>query len=429
MEGEDFPMPHTHDATTSQLASGEVLVRLDVENGASDVAAQVVEHLPSKLPWLAIRGTAVTLKRLFGPCKMGRRTIIATLVVDATTPDQIDDAIAKVQTCDAIVELEMSDAVPVSDTSRWELKVWRTIGTTEDSPYRTAVPDLEVNADGTVSAAGKRSSCRIWDAGIDGALAEVGVNWTAARLSNGALFIPVVVRVPEPDSRGALTYFDGGTQAMAMALEEELTRAAFGFFSAEREQFQQWSQQVSRRSDDQGFVTPIGFSELFYGIQTDDVLRAPRTADRKHPAFQLAAWIVQGTSVTHNLGLLDGSAWSDVRPVLPDHPGSRGYYEKMSALLAMSIEVIVLSRISIGKRQQAARALTTLGTHDAKRSAKRLATEVPEVGLAVVNRFRQRGPMKRLKESKDPHLLRRYIGEALDELRAVFAKEEVRDER
>ncbi len=425
MEGDDLAIPHGRDAWSSPFASGDALVRLNVETGASHIAAQIVEHFPSNLRSLAVRATATTLRRLFGSCKLGRHVKVATLVFDADTPDQIDDAINAVRSCGGIVEIEVSGPVRATDASRWSLLVWRTIDSTEEFPYRTVVPDLEVNPDGTVSTGGKRSSNRVWDAGLDGALAELGLDWSATRLSHGGLLLPGTVRMPEPDGPGALTYFVCGTQAFAMAFEEDLARAAFGFFSAEREQFREWAQWVSRRSEGQGLVMPIVFSDLFYGVQSDEVLLAPRTANRRHPAFQLAAWIVQGISVTSNLGLLDGSAWSDMRPVRPDHPGSRGYYEKVSALLALSVEVIVFSRISIGKRQLAARALTTLGTHDAKRSAKRLATEVPDVGLAVVKRFRQRGPMKRLKESKDPHLLRRYISEALDELRAVFTKEEV----
>lgn len=285
---------------------------------------------------------------------------------------------------------------------------------TEDDPFRVRA-DVFVDGAGLLRAGDRRPPGSVVDAGLEQAARAVGESIDLFRLA-GPLMIPMAFRIPEPDDRGQVSYWCGGSQSFGAYFEAEESRAALGFRSSEVADFSAFL----------GEDFDAGAQGLFPAFEWGwpDFAPAPRgplpPRQARSERCTFAAALARGRAdrVGFALGLLHELSGAESKPNLAHLDEGRlgAALDRVDRRWCAALELLAQSRAADETRQRAVLGLEVASTSEARRALVRLQKHGVAPATAALARWKSSHSRKRREKrsNADQQARLKWLQESLE---------------
>lgn len=437
-EGDEAPPASVIAAVVEAAYRHEAAIRIEASCGGAPCVQATIEicrqaNARTTVGLLAPSGFVETVLRDLDAASL---SIVTVSIGGADTYESLARLAKIVLERERVLEFDVGATSDFAAEQLDDLGAWRTLSC-DDTAYRLRGGDVAITGYGHVelrdSAGGlRRSETAVQDVGLDAALATLGLDPGDFRLSDGCLYLPSVFRVPEPGGRGRVAYWSGGTQAFGHYMAQEEARAGLGFHSSDHVAYEQWLENIGGITADTEPFPAFGWNRPDYGLMVSDgektFVRPPARNRSKHPALVFAAWIAAGRvdEVAYCLGVrADLPTYHDGQKVAVDgftEAQRKQFSTRASALLALAVQILAMSRIPRDQQAAVAAVLPTLATQEARRAAQQLSRSVPDTADRVYRKFRSRTTRSRLEKGRDPAVAIEHLKQALTQLADIFGE-------
>ncbi|MFI5297862.1 MAG: hypothetical protein ACHREM_07150 [Polyangiales bacterium] len=396
----------------------DVMLRLvGVSEASADLAKAAATCASRNFLGVALEGEACAVERTYrAVTDAGERvTLLRIRIETLATYEAAASAIGWLLDKEALVEVVTCDDAVRGQAE--ETGVWRVVDDGPDPDLPTV--RVAVHVDGHLCRVddGRRSERSLRECSLGDTLAEIELEVSDLGAPH-SVKLPMVVHWPLAPGRFRVEYRLGGVMAMGAHLDADWARVALGFSESTDDEFRAWLALLCGESDPlsifPGIIAPR-FGASRSAEVSLPVMRPPSKPEGAAVVVTVAAMIAQGRvdDVADLLGLhagLERCTASDRKALI----------ERGGRLLGSAIVVLAMSRVSAQLRDRAAHALSTLGTHDAKRDAQNLERMQPDLGRRVRARLTNRAGVRRRRQSRNVETTLVNVRSALSELGEVF---------